>query len=628
MKKIYSIACALLVVAGLNAQSASKVITERAAEKNQEGVISRVNTDYLNELRQKGNLVDIWTSDFSNAADWSLSNSSAPAVDWTIGSTGPTGYFTNALGAIASTSGGDFAMFDSDFAGDPANGGDGYSSVQDSYITNATAIDLSTYPSVIVSFESYYRQFNDLVFFEVSTDLTNWTSTQVQANLGSNNTSENPTLEAFNISSTAGGSPSVYIRFRYTGSWDYAWMVDDVIVSEQLADDLKMNFSLVTHQPATGHEYGMVPASQLGDITVGGEFYNFGTDTQENCSVDVQMTDGSGATVIDAATAGASVASGDTLAVDYVESGITWTEGLYNTEFTLTSDNEQPGSGNFDDNTASRVFAVNNGAYALDGIDVYPNPVLSSLGTNSFTGGEDDFMMMTEYIVDQDVTAFGVEFLVTNTSVAGATIFAALLDTTDVLNDNVDSGFWLATSEEYVLTDEDIAAGTVTLLFEDEITLTPNAYYAGLQTFSDLNSNDIRILDDATIPQPGNASMIGISGDGVFSNGNALAIRLMTDETGSVNSVEEIEQVVLRTQSVPNPATDFTRISFELISSQNVSIVVTDVTGKVVMTEQLGPKFPGVYSHTLDVRNLSSGMHQYTIVTNKSSVTGKLSIIK
>ena len=41
-------------------------------------------------------------------------------------------------------------------------------------------------------------------------------------------------------------------------------------------------------------------------------------------------------------------------------------------------------------------------------------------------------------------------------------------------------------------------------------------------------SNDIYILDDETIPQPYEASLIYISGDQIYTNPNAAAIRLIT----------------------------------------------------------------------------------------------------
>ena len=44
--------------------------------------------------------------------------------------------------------------------------------------------------------------------------------------------SDNPEIVSINISSTAGNQPSVWFRFRYEGQWDYAWMLDDVSLTE------------------------------------------------------------------------------------------------------------------------------------------------------------------------------------------------------------------------------------------------------------------------------------------------------------------------------------------------------------------------------------------------------------
>lgn len=513
-------------------------------------------------------------------------------------------------------------MFDSD-----GIGGDG--DAQDAWIQNADPIDLSTYPNVLLNFESYYRDYQGGCYVETSANGSDWTQVQIHTDITTNNSSDNPTLLTLDVSSTIGGEATAYIRFRYIGGWDYAWMVDDVALIEQPAVDLKMNYSVVSHQVATGLEYGRVPAEQIADIAYGVEFMNFGTETQENSSAAVTMTDPSGTEVYSGTTASESVASGDTVYSELVASDIAWEMGEYNTEFLLTSDGESdPDGENFGNNTDSRVFAISN-VYGLDGIGVYPNASTSSLGTTSFEDGEDGFMVMTRYEILEEQTTYGIECLLrTNGTDAGAVVFAALLSYEDVDSDIVGEDAWLATSDEYEVTAEDISNGYLNILFDDVYDLEPGSYYAALQLNSTAGTNNIAILDDTTVPQPADASVIYIPEDQVYTNGNAMAIRLMMDEQGSLVGLEDIPQVNLAGQNVPNPAVDMTRIDFELLSSQEVNIVVTDIMGKVVLSENLGKLPAGKQQYLLDVRGMSAGTHFYTIQTEQGAATQKMTVIK
>ena len=80
---------------------------------------------------------------------------------------------------------------------------------------------------------------------------------------------ENPTTTRVNISEAAGGQSQVWIRFNWTGTWGYAWFIDNVCIAQQPADDITLSYGVVTHN-GTSEEYGRVPKDQIGDdITVG-----------------------------------------------------------------------------------------------------------------------------------------------------------------------------------------------------------------------------------------------------------------------------------------------------------------------------------------------------------------------
>jgi len=623
MKKLFTLSAAVLFGTAMLAQTTTNITSTEKEIVKRQGVITHVDADYMQQLQERNAVADIWTNDFSTPGDWTPGDASTPSQEWAIGTAGPTGFFSAAMGGIASTSGGNFALFDSD-----GIGADG--DVQDSWIQNTTPIDLSAFPNVLLQFESFYRAFQGDCFVEASANGTDWVTAQVHTDIAVNASTDNPTLVSLNLSSTIGGSSTAYVRFRYIGGWDYAWMVDDVVILEQLTDDLKLNFSLVTHLPGTGLEYGRIPVEQIGDITLGTEFMNFGVATQDNSVVAIEMIDGTGATVVDNATSAVSLAAGDTATVEIVEP-VTWSFGTYTTTFELSSDGEQAGADSFIDNTDERTMAISN-VYSIDGIDLYPNGTVTSLGTESFTDDSDEMILLAEYTLTAEQAVFGVEVMLnTNATDVGSEIRAILVNSAEELTSIVvTSDGWLTQSDTYEITQQDIDNGFVNLLFDDEYDLSSGAYYLGVELTSFGNSNNVAILDDTTVPQPAGASLFYSPSEGqLFTNGNAIGLRLMMDESGSQGvGLDEISAVSLVGQNVPNPAVSQTRIDFELISAQQVQIQVVDLTGKTVLEQDLGAMSPGQHQYMLDVRSLSAGTHFYSIITEQGTATQKMTVVK
>jgi hypothetical protein len=98
----------------------------------------------------------------------------------------------------------------------------------------------------------------------------------------------------------------------------------------------------------------------------------------------------------------------------------------------------------------------------------------------------------------------------------------------------------------------------------------------------------------------------------------------------SVVGIEESEANGLKVgQNYPNPANDLTTISYSLEqTSKQVSLNITDVTGKTVQIINQGFKAPGVYQISFDAENLSAGVYNYTLQTDLGSVTKKFFVVK
>jgi hypothetical protein len=248
------------------------------------------------------------------------------------------------------------------------------------------------------------------------------------------------------------------------------------------------------------------------------------------------------------------------------------------------------------------------------------------MGTNSFTGGSDGLMIMTYYELNQTTNdVYGAEILLTTSTVPGGNIILHVLDTADVFDGTGVVDNPVVSSVEVTITQEMVDDGFVRIYFDGSEPLEEGAYYLSAELFSIDNEFDIRILDDVTVPQPGNGTLIYIPDVQVYGNGNASAVRLLT--TGP-NAINEIEKTAVLAQNVPNPASDYTTISFELLDNQKVTVRLTDITGKVVMEENLGNLTPGNYKHTFELSGLNAGTYHYSIITNNGILSKSMQVIR
>jgi hypothetical protein len=67
-------------------------------------------------------------------------------------------------------------------------------------------------------------------------DSAEWVAYEVNAEETTSQLFEN--VKQVNISPTAGSQSNVRIRFRYVGSWDYAWMVDEPRIIELVPNEI------------------------------------------------------------------------------------------------------------------------------------------------------------------------------------------------------------------------------------------------------------------------------------------------------------------------------------------------------------------------------------------------------
>lgn len=604
---------AILVAGGAIAQSNAG---QRALKERYDASAVRHNTPGA----AKGAL--IWGNTFANASDWVITHDpNGFVVDWQIGigleSTGQYG-----TPAILSTTASDgYAMLCSDC------GNNSGSTYEQSFLTTAQSIDLSAYPNVVLQFETQYRRFNnEQTYIAISTDGVTWpvppsdTATVglptglypvwKDGELTQSVSPGNPTVKRINISDAAGSQGTVWVRFYWYGVWGYAWYVDDVRVEEQPQYDVVMKSGFVSHT-GTGDEYGRIPSAQMGTfLNVGGEFTNPGVQDQTNVSVNADVAG------YNANTSAALLLTDETLLMDEdITLAGALAQQLYTCSLSVTSD-QGAQDAYPDNNLYLRNFEITDNVYSLDGIDNHPAgyELLTSTGTSSFTDNADQLFLMTMYYISAPMTVTGLEVLLANGTVEGGTITASIHDTTEVLNDNVLSP--LVTSSETDVTAWHIDNGRIGIAFNPPFTLNPGVYYAAVELVSNSNANDIRVLDDITVPQPAIASMISLASDGLsYSNGNAYAIRLSSDPAVAV---QENTSALEGINIYPNPSEGLFTINAANAGSYLVD--VTNILGEVVYTVNFNNLT------VVDLSGLAKGVYSVRVSNNVASTVQKVTI--
>jgi hypothetical protein len=276
----------------------------------------------------------IWTDNFSNSSTWTLTDlQNGGSQNWIIGTSGPSGSFSGGMGSINSTTASNgFALFDSDAIGSG-------STTQDATITINSPINCSSYPGVILNFESYYRAFQGNCYVEVSNNNgTNWTQYAIHSNIATNSATNNPENVSVDISNTAANQSSVLIRFRYTGGWDYAWMIDDV------------SMNAVNDNNATLDSLTIPKYVNPGNINITGRITNSGVVPIN--SIDVTWTDGLGATNTDNIT-GINIPFGST----YIFSHSSQLNVLAGESYDITVQITLPNDSDLSDNSLSMSIA-------------------------------------------------------------------------------------------------------------------------------------------------------------------------------------------------------------------------------------------------------------------------------
>ena len=615
MKKIYLSVFALSVLTfNSTAQKAVENYQFSTAPTSQNAVPTNTPKDIGAE---------IWSNNFDDTLDWTTDNDTQTGATfgWNVDATSDGWWST---GGINSTSGGNFAeVGNGNPTTTPATQALGVAYT----ITTAASIDIPNLPAntsntdnAILQFEEFGARFYDNQEVQISTDNSTWVT--VRDNSGYDRLSEenpdnsyaNPETVSVNISPYIDGNAStVWIRFSWTSEFPtetnpdawiaYGWYIDDVKILTQPVDDVQILNSYFVGTTNEGVEYGRTPVSNLdASYVVGSTVYNFGSVDQPTAFIADFGTFIAATTSLIKADSTEQVETTETPALPV---------GVYTGAYSIVSSTDTVGGLSGADNVDSRTFEVTNNVYSLDGIGVYPTTSLSSIGTDSFIGGEDGLIVAAMYHIKSNTVINNLQVMLATGTVAGGIIFGSIIDTTVLLNNGTTP---LHVADPVEVTAADISAGFINVPFAGGITLFPGAYYAAVELTSNSGSNTIRIADDETVAQPGIASMIYIPAPTAlsYSYGTAVGIRLVTAALSVAEN--QLEGVSV----YPNPSEGMVTISNDNNSSND--IVVYNMLGETIYTASSETKL------SVDLSAVGAGVYLVKVSNESGSIVERVVI--
>lgn len=563
--------------------------------------------------QEKG--ITLWSNTCDNAADWTFTNTSVPAGgNWSV----QTGPYTAAIQSgtpftqFESTTAADgYLMINSDAIGGADN--NGTPTICEATIA-VPAGTLTTYPFVSLKFQHNYRWWQDTRGVRVSGDNgANWTEFEITNNAGFPNlqSSANPESELINISAIAGGAAEVLVQFYYNDNdiWGWYWAVDDVEIVETDEFDLAVTGlhwgSLGTYGARL--PYYQVPVNQIAAIDLGGRVTNFGYGNQTDVVFSIEET-------VSGFTGSSAPSALATFAIDTLDLTTQFTPaGLGNYSFNAAVTSSATDAFPSDNTvTAMATIAVTNNIYARD--------------MDDRDGGT----------LNRDAAGFAAPYEVGNIFdiFTAANLYAVdfyVSPSTDVESD------FKATL--YMLD-----AGDFSYITESNIGIIEAA---DLDTWLTVTFNNAQPLQagQTYLVVIGSQGGIGQNGLVTGTSGNSEAqTSFFLDETGTwffttrtpmvrMNfdmslSTGDIAENSMNINVYPNPAKDVANVNFELENNSNVTLTISDLSGKVVFTTTENNVAAGKNSIVVPTAGFANGVYTYSFVAGNTVITEKLVINK
>lgn len=621
MKKIYLLAGTLISTMALNAQFVNQKPT--AIERKTDNVVRPVvKNTASNEINAKAAGVVLWDSDFSTPADWTVSNGGTHTDgEWAIVNSLPASY-----SSVATSTGtfdfaaiwdlgahGDFALVDSDASGS--------GQTQETYISTGDltiATDIVTAGGTVndalsISWTEFYRHFQESNYVEVSNDggatWDQYLVNDVEVNTNSQTPGVDPDQEIdfLTVNAPAGGwSDVVRVRFFYQGTWDWFWAIDDVSVSTLPDFDLKL---VSSEWSFGGVQYHSIPLEQIQPALFSGNVLNNGSTDLTDVILNVDVNGSAGASSATVATF--APAATDSLFASYTPG----TAGTY--DFAVS----------FDQNEVDDIM-INNAFPLIETVTVGGTMYAADNGSDDNIGGGDATVDGTnasgfeagnyydifsdDYV--QSVTV-GIDTYAAN---EGQEIYGVLYQL------NAGAFDFVAQTSFNQIFAADLGADKL-LWFDDSVQVVAgNTYFLAVGCTGDFQYKTGGIAIDQT------ALIFYGTMANPLTNGNFFTSRTPVVRMGFEAPTVGINENsnVFGVSVYPNPAAENATVKFELANATDVEFNVTDLSGKVIFTNNLGNVTAGAHTLNIPTADMANGVYLYNFIAGETVVSEKLVVKK
>jgi hypothetical protein len=568
---------------------------------------------------QKAGGDPVWSDDFSTAGVWTLGSETGSTQGAFVIGAYPAqmsqyiGGMTNATPPLAAFNGIQYLL-------------SGPVGVQNVWM-ESPVVDFSAVTSgiITVSFNQRYRRFNnDGTFVEVSTDNgATWASFQVNTTAISNGAVVQNT-EVIDVPVGAGITQGK-IRFRWEsleaddnyGS-GYGWAIDNVAIKEGYTNNIALTqtFSAVGTQLLSYTKIPTTQAAAAGQVSFGAIAKNVGSAPQ-----DVVLTVTNGA--YNQASSPVTINSflKDSLEI-LTANGFTMptTAGVANFTYTVSSNNTLDVT---TDDAGTVPFEVTNNILAADAY----NGTVASFGS-SFQGwqnGTGNPEIGTYYEIFANQTLHAIQVGIGSVPAANQATYLGRSLVAKIYEVDLAGGDPIildATNEHYMATGE--FGGLLKLYFSSPVDLEAGKLY--LVTASTILNEEIPIAFSGNVTA-GNVAgkdgdtFIGLAPDAIL--GNVVQCPVVRMDFTDYSGINELESQ-FNVNAYPNPFNASTEVAFELKNESQVSITVSDITGREVLNLGSTNYTAGKHTVAINGADLNAGVYNYSIKIGNNVITKRI----
>jgi hypothetical protein len=411
-------------------------------------------------------------------------------------------------------------------------------------------------------------------------------------------------------------------------------MVDDLELFETPSNDLVLLDANWSFGNTPIIPYTSIPTSQVSDITFNGSVLNNGGVGQPN-TVFTTVVSGAGSATLTSTPATLALNANDTLVTDALTAAQQSALGVYNLNYLVgsdstdwnPSDNSLASAWEFErtDFLYARDAGTYNGTYNQNDED----------GDNIFDVSE----MQIDYEIMATETAYALNVVFSDRTAVGQELYYNIYDGAgNALYDGLTNPI-----PQYTIQSGDLTSGAGSEVWVS-LPLTHGLSVPGIEL--DASTGNIFTV---AVGHEIDSLFIGVSGDALADAGNWTTAGIIytpssgaatvgyyltdcpmirIDFTPAATSVKEDIANVSLGQNIPNPAKATTSIPFSLLNGAEVSFVMTDMTGKIVQTRDLGTLSSGDHSIDLSTSDLAGGVYYYSVIVDGEKATKKLSVAK